>query len=460
MRVSLVLTSSRSTDTNCSSPAALLSLATILRDHGHEIGVFDRDGYAGGLEEMARKVVDFKPDLVGVSVMTDPEFLESVRDFLKMMRWAMPEVKLVAGGPHCTAIPEQVLEWFPELDYSMAGECDYTLPQLVEALDANAAKPEVPGLSYRTEGGFECLPVGEPPKDIDAIPIADRTLLWDNYKNGVYWRLDRKGMMDTVMTSRGCPFDCKFCFKVSRGVRMRSAQNVVKELVYLAELGITNIDFLDDLFTSKKSRCIEICRLIRDAGLKLDLKVRSRVDCIDDELLSEMRKAGVRTVVYGIESGSQTILDAMNKRTTVEKNREAIRRTKKAGLRCYADLFVGFPGETPETIAQTAQFLLSTRPTAVNGGILVPLPRTWVYDDAKKNGTLRGDWAVGEPSPWVKLQWIDDPNDLWREFHKMQRKFYRNPLVLLGLLRGTPSKFDRHLLSRGVRFLRSMMFGK
>ena len=195
---------------------------------------------------------------------------------------------------------------------------------------------------------------------------------------------------------------------MERGYRARSAENVVRELVYLASLGITTIDFEDDLFTGRKTRCLEICRMIGEAGLKLDLKVRSHVRKVDEGLLQAMKGIGVKAVVFGIESGSGTMLKAMNKKATVEDNYRAVSLTKQAGLMCYADLFLGYPGETPETIAETREFLLKARPTAVNFGVLMPYPCTTVYQQAKDAGTLVSDWWPDAPVPFVRLPWASD----------------------------------------------------
>jgi radical SAM superfamily enzyme YgiQ (UPF0313 family) len=148
-----------------------------------------------------------------------------------------------------------------------------------------------------------------------------------------------------------------------------------------------------------------------------------------------MKEAGVIAVAYGIESGSQKILDNMNKRTTVEQNYRAISMTKKAGLQCYADVFIGYPGETPETIAETEELLLKARPTAINLGVMYPLPSTQVYDQAKADGTLVGDWDINGTRPWIKLPWIDDAKTLFRRRHKIHRKFILHPIVLLNVAR-------------------------
>jgi radical SAM superfamily enzyme YgiQ (UPF0313 family) len=434
-----------------------LSLATGIQECGFEAAVFDIDAYEGGQPEMADRVADYCPDLVGLPVLTTGYFLRSVRDFCQLVRKRLPNTRIVLGGPHATAWPEKTLEWFEDADYVLVGEADETLCELASQVSANVAEPAVPGLFRRHEREIVGTPPAEPPKDLDSIPIPDRKLLWGNFERGLYWRLDHEGPVETLLTSRGCPYSCKFCFKISKGIRMRSPEHVVQELVYLAELGISGIDICDDLFTANKRRCTTICNLILDAGLKLDIKVRSRVDRVDEELLALLLKAGVKAVTYGFESGSQAVLDAMNKRTTVEQNYEAVRMTKKAGLRCYADLFVGYPGETPETIAETEKFLLTARPTVINGGILSPLPRTKVYDEAKGNGTLVGDWSLDGPEPYVKLPWMEDCSSLWAHYKRMRNRFYKHPAILLSMALNAPSLFNAHHWRKGLAFIRTMI---
>jgi anaerobic magnesium-protoporphyrin IX monomethyl ester cyclase len=424
-----------------------------------EAAVFDRDGCRGGLDELIREILAFTPDVCGLPVFSAHRIFRDVRAVVKELRTRLPRVVLVLGGPHASAWPEETLRWYPEVDFVLRGEADFTLCELVDQLDQGAGHVSVSGLSYRSNGGVTSVPLQRSPTDLDAIPIPDRSFLWKNYERGVYWRIDRKGPVDYVMTGRGCPFDCNFCFKLDRGYRPRSPENVVAELAYLESLGITSIDVEDDLFTVNKPRCLKICRLIREAGLKLDLKVRSRVDTIDGEMLAELRRAGVRTVVYGFESGSQEMLDAMNKRIRVSESYKAVRATKRARLACYADIFIGYPGENDETLAMTKEFLLKTRPTALNIGVLEPLPNTRVYLDAKANGTLRGDWAIDAPTPYVQLPWVGTRSDLWTARNRMARSFYSNPLVAFGVLRHALPRLHPRMVSRGVRFVGRVLRG-
>ena len=157
-----------------------------------------------------------------------------------------------------------------------------------------------------------------------------------------------------------------------------------------------------------------------------------------------MKKAGVRSVTFGIESGSQKVLDAMNKQVTVEQNYEAIRMVRAARLQCYADIFLGFPGETPDTIRETSDFLLKAKPTGINMGWLYPLHGTEVYEQVKQDGTLVGDWGLLEEYPWVKLPWLHDIEELQREHRKISHRFWLNPIVIIRGIKSNIRYFGPH----------------
>jgi len=204
----------------------------------------------------------------------------------------------------------------------------------------------------------------------------------------------------------------------------------VRELLYLRDLGRSHIEIMDDTFTVNKRRLRESLAAIIDAQLDFTFKVRSRVDAIDDETIGLMRRAGVRYMVFGIESGSDRMLKAMNKRTTVAANAGAISLAKGAGMAVFADIFVGYPGETMESIDETLKFLLRTRPTGVNLASYYPLPCTVGWDTAQADGSLEGEWShLHELEPFVKLDFIGNKRDLWLIAQGVKRRFYLDPLV-------------------------------
>jgi radical SAM superfamily enzyme YgiQ (UPF0313 family) len=145
-----------------------------------------------------------------------------------------------------------------------------------------------------------------------------------------------------------------------------------------------------------------------------------------------MKAAGTAMIVFGIESGSDRMLKKMNKKTTIMQNERAIRLTKSAGIACFADLFIGYPGETIQSVEETTNFILKTKPTGINIGVYYPLPLTKGYEDAKKDGSLVGDWSFQHnKTPYVQLDWVENKYQLRYLARNIKRKFYLNPSVLL-----------------------------
>jgi len=233
-----------------------------------------------------------------------------------------------------------------------------------------------------------------------------------------------------MFTSRGCPFSCNFCYRLTKGYRARSPDNVLAEMGEIHARGVLGLIIEDDNFTIDRKRCIAILEGILSRGWKFNLKCRGRVGSVDPELLRLMKRAGVRSLTFGIESGSQQVLDAMNKRVTVEQNFRAVELVKKSGLQCYADMFLGYPGETLETIKETSDFLRRAKPTGINFGYLYPLHATTVYEEAKRNGSLVGDWGLLEDYPWVRLPWFSDISELQAQWRDLSRRYWLSPGTL------------------------------
>jgi radical SAM superfamily enzyme YgiQ (UPF0313 family) len=417
----------------CNPPISILYLAASLRQAGEDVIVIDVDHGDLSTARMVKRLVGYAPDLIGI-----PLFSSHLRQAHNLVQALDPDRfgwKILLGGPHATARPQEVLEAFDKCDYVLRGESEQSLVELVRSLRGGGDLDSIKGLSYRLGDHIINNPDAPVNRDLDSIPFPARDLLSDAYGDGTYWRMGHKGVTDVMISSRGCPYRCNFCFKISSKFRMRSPENILEELVYIRSQGTRNVHIMDDLFVFHKARCLKVLSLIKEQRLNMEFKVRARVDRIDDELLVAMKETGVKSVVYGIESGSQTVLDAMNKRTTVEMNYSAIAMTKKAGLQCYADLFLGFPGETPDTIRETAELLMKAKPTAINMSVMYPLPGTTVYDQCRERGTLIGDWGVGRPRPWIKLPWTEDSTTLWKIRNRLHKDYLYNPVVVLNVLR-------------------------
>lgn len=424
-------------------PLHLCALATMLEDAGHEVRVFD---YAGPLHETDQyfaEIADYRPRMAGLTCFT--RYLPGFHRVTSRLAKALPGTALVAGGAHPTAWPAWTLEKMPQFDYAMVGECDYSVLKLAEMMDGKLAADTVPGLVYRDNGQVRMNPrdaVG----DLSALPQLRRSFLDRYYRQNMYWNITSRGKVDMLVTSRGCPYGCSFCFKVERRYRFRSTDHVMAEFEELRRRGVKTVHVQDDAFTVNKKRCHEICAELARGKFGFHLKVRSRVNNVDMETLQILKKAGVKWVVYGFESGSQAVLNDMNKATTVEQNRRAVELTRQAGLVCQGDIMIGMPAETPDTIRETTEFLKKYRVLYGGATVLYPLPATKVYDDAKANGMLVGDWDVNGGEPWVRLPWASSPRDMAVVSARMSREVMFHPRYVWEYLRSfLPGMEPRHL---------------
>ena len=435
-------------------PIHLLYLSGPLLKAGYEVEIFDAGAWSDrhkAFAAMRKKIAEFQPQVIGITLYTP--CMKEVKSICEAAFEERPEAVLVLGGGHPSAAPLDTLEKFPMVSFAMRGECDYTFTQLVTCLAENDDLSSVPGLAWRMEGkavlndGFGLV------ADIDQLKLPHRVLIKHYYEAGAYWHMTAAGRLDVLMTTRGCSFDCSFCFKLSRRTRFHSPDRIMTELEQTWALGNRVIHIMDDAFTLNRSRCLEVFERIVRSGMKPRIKIRSRVTAVDKELLTMARRAGVKSIVYGIESGSQKMLDIMNKKTTVADNERAIRLTKKAGIACIADVMMGLPGETPETMRETEEFLLRTKPIVGHIPLFYPLPTTRAYEEAKSLGILRGSWSHDKPSPWVHLEWAKDRGEIASRIRGISGRLYTNPGILWHFLR----HFVFEIRFRQIRYFISLV---
>lgn len=427
-------------------PLHLCNMATTLGISGVEVKVFDYAAPFSAIDGFFKEIGGYNPDVVGLTSYTP--YLGLLHKLTRQLRSHVPRAAMVVGGPHPTVWPQWTLQKMPQFDYAMQGECDRSIVSFAEMIKGKIREGDVPGLVYRRHG--KVLATNRDfIQDLNNLPQTDRRFLDRYYNQRLYWDMAARGKLDMMITSRGCPYKCSFCFKVEPRFRWRSAEHVLAEFDALARRGVRSIHVQDDAFTANKCRCMEIADELIRRKYRFDLKVRSRVNSIDENLLRKLKAAGVRQIIYGFESGSQTVLNSMNKKTTVDMNRRAVDITKKVGIACYGEIMVGMPGETPETVDETIRFLLEKKPIIGFVPVLYPLPSTAVYEEAKRNGTLQGDWDVDGTYPWVKLPWASSKADIVAEAHRIGRTVRRDPGTIWYFLR----KHLRTMSWRQAKFL-------
>ena len=410
----------------CYPPMHLLYLAAALRRHGFEPAVLDANAFRLTDEQLAEEIRAIRPLLVGFSVYSD--ILRQIRDMVRLARQASPESMVVLGGPHVSAVPVQTLEQFTGADFALVGEAEQSLVRLCEALTSGRPYDRIPGILYRAEGRVVEGPESVYP-DLEKIPLPARDLVARAYQEKRYYSIMvRRKPVDTLFTSRGCPFHCGFCYNYRQKYRYRTPDDVVDELTRIRERGIRDVEIADDTFTGQRRRAIEIFDLIIRQKLDISFRIKSRVDVFTEDLAKKAREAGVYLVAFGMESGSQRMLDAMNKRTTVEMNARACALTRKYKMLCHSSWIIGYPGETPESVSETLDFIRKHRPSTVNLAVLRPYPNTEAYHLAASSGALVGDWHPdADEIPWVRLPWAPEKKILDDLCRKVQRRVYFTP---------------------------------
>ncbi|OFZ16565.1 MAG: hypothetical protein A2X86_12275 [Bdellovibrionales bacterium GWA2_49_15] len=381
-------------------PLNLIYLAgSILNEHEVQLV----DGYLLGREGIKKAVTEFRPEIVGITNYTlGHHAVLEIADWIKKFS---PQIKIVLGGAHPTIMWKQILENYPQIDVCVIGEGEYTFREFCNGTPVE----KLAGIAWRKDNTVVRNPARTYQHHLDHIPFPAWHLL--NLKNypakgeGVFNGIDlSKEPRVSVVFSRGCTASCDFCstWWIWKGHRARSAINMANELELLnTKYAAKHFWMADDDFSGDIQAAKELCREIIRRNIKIAWYATTRVDHVDLELLELMKKAGCYEISFGVESGSQKILDLIGKNTTVEQAKLSILNAKKIGLRITALLIVGARGETKDTVNETIDFLNTIRPDGVGavGGLWI-LPGTSLYQRAKRERIIDDTyWLRDRPVP-------------------------------------------------------------
>jgi anaerobic magnesium-protoporphyrin IX monomethyl ester cyclase len=374
-------------------PLGLLYIASSLRARGREdVQVLDAFCRNQSADDLVQHVVRERPDVFGINCSTHT-FLSAIGAMEKVHE-ALPETTLVMGGYHSTFAAEKILHDYPFVDYVIKGEAERAFPDLMDRLEAGQEPSDVPGISYRHDGSVAGQPLAVI-KDLDALPFPDRRMLGD-LEYGYFHQNIRLtfGKFTTIVSSRGCPFSCTYCSCAAfsqRRWRARSATNVVDELEGLYNEGYENVVFVDDNFTLKKSRVMEICDQIRARKIRMRFYCEGRVDNAPYELLRTMKRAGFEVIYFGVESPTPHVLEYYRKGITATQAEQAVADAKRAGMIVVTSFIIGAPVEARADIQRTIDFIRTLRPHAVQVNILDCLIGTPIWDDLVRDGIVAAD---------------------------------------------------------------------
>ncbi len=416
----------------------LPSLAAWLERSGHRVDLVDCTAEGIGPEDLRARVGGLRPDVVGLTAMTPvvPAALAAARTCRRLF----PGARIVVGGTHATVRPEDLLAG-DAVDAVVRGEGEIPLERLVDG----ASVEELTGVSYRGDGGVVHNPECTPIDDLDDLPLPAYHLLdLRRYRPGLgtYRRLPAM----CLVTTRGCAHHCTYCFNLfGHRPRRRSAERILDDVRQLRRrFGIRQLLFYDDAFTVHRDRLRAFCQgLLRD-GARVSWTCYGRVDAVRADLLSLMARAGCHQICYGIESGSQRVLDSVDKRITLEQVRRAVRLTREAGIEPRGSFMLGNRGETARTMLQTIDLALSLDLEVALFSVATPYPGTALYDWAEREGLLTTrDWADYDRAHTVLRLPTVDPDTVWAHHRLAYRRFYLRPRYLLH--RGARLRTLRHL---------------
>ena len=444
-------------------PLGLGYIAAFLERDGAKVAILDNSIEELGPAEFKRKVLTLRPFIVGISVTSSSH--NTAMELARLVKEADGSIFVAAGGSHASALPLKILE-NPDVDFVVRGEGEETSRELLDAVKKGKDPAAIKGLVFRAGGKVVETPERPAIQDIDTLPFpAHHLMRMGRYGLPASRRLTSSPAA-ALITSRGCPYGCYFCShnSIFKGkVRFRSPKNVLAEIKILHEnFGVGEILFWDDSFLLDKKRAGDICRLIRESGMKITWSCSSRVDHITDSLAREMRAAGCRLVSFGVESGSPEIRATLNKGTDLDQIHRAVKTCREHDLLSFCSFMLGSPGETEETAARTIAFARELDPDFAICCIFAPLPGSVFFDRFVLEGKLDVssiDWdqyinlfstarpviAAGELSKdrLVELQKI-----FFRKFYFRPRYIFRRLMKLHSLqhvmqnLRGLRSIFQ------------------
>ena len=356
-----------------SAPLGLLYIAAMLERKGEAVAVLDAAAEMLDIPATVRRIEAFKPDIIGIGSTT--VVFDGTCELGRQLKAALPTVPIVLGGYHVTLLPKEAMA-HACFDVGVIHEGEFTLCELVDHYKGLRPLESVEGIVYRVADGFHFTRARGSFRALDELPFPARHLLPANLYKPV--PVDEHAMPKfAMMTSRGCPHACAFCQKAKSGYRSRSPENIVDEMEHLVrDFGAKDIAIVDSLFCANKKRVMGICDEIIRRGVKVSWTCSSRVEVVDKEMLQRMKDAGCWRTRFGIESGSDQVLEFISKGITKEKIRNAITWAHEVGLRPKAFFIVGHMPDTPETIRETIEFAKSIPLHDVTVQINTLLPQT------------------------------------------------------------------------------------
>jgi len=367
-------------------PMGLCYIAAILEKNNFEVHVIDQYAYRLNNEQLLDRINAMEPDVVGFSCLT-PVF-PNVKELCREIRLFEKSPKIILGNLHATLFSKEILQK-DIADVIVKGEGEHTMLELLFAIRSCRDFLGIDGISYRSGRIIVHNKDREPIKCLDDLPYpAWHFLDWKYYAKAPMIGLKKPAV--PMQASRGCPFKCVFCAqdRIHKGFRTRNIDSVIDEIEYIhRHYRISNFVFCDSFFPSTAEIGYEFCDKLMSRQLHNKIKwiTEMRTNQVENSLLKKMKKAGLHLILFGFESGSQRILDSMQKRATIQAAEDSMRAAKRCGILTVGLFMIGMPDETIEDCRQTIHFAKQLDCDIVKFNIVIPYPGTPLYDQYKDN---------------------------------------------------------------------------
>jgi len=411
-------------------PLGMLYIATYLRENGVDISIIDEAAQGYSLKGTVDWVKKEDPDILGFSTCSSSGRKAVL--IAERVKQENPDIVTVFGNFYATFNAERILKKYPFVDMIIRGEGEHTSLELAKCLEKNGDLKKVLGINFRNNGQIISTPDRPLIKDVDSLPFPDRELLDVEYHNITAGIVVAPKKFSSFVSSRGCVFKCRFCGcrRLARNLwRSRSVENILEELHLLFSQGYKQFLFVDDNFTLNPKRVIKLCRRLKKEKVDIEFFAEGRVDQCPQNMLREMSRANCEMMYFGIENGTQKVLDYYDKQTTPQQALDAVKKARKAGIDVIVSSFIlGAPHETKQEIWNTLKFAQKLQVDIPQFNILATFPGTDIWEELKLQGLLDEEkhWETGvlvsEVSPdAVPAQEIE------QMIHEAYQRFFIRP---------------------------------
>lgn len=420
--------------TNSSPSIGLLLLAAKAREIGYDPMIIESDLEGLSPEKVAEMVIEINPKFLGITLFTVGVFNAVV--ISKIVREANPNIIILVGGPHISSMGYETMNRFEDFDVAVVHEGELILENLLKNIENGESLESVQGIMYRDADGSIRKTVAPPNiENLDDLPMPAWDLLPnfpDAYLPAIYDY--PRAPVATYSASRGCPFLCEFCDTSTFGatIRYNSSQRVYDTMKHLSETyGIKHLQFIDDLFVAHNAHVVEFSKLLIANKIDMTWSCTARVNTVKPETLALMKEAGCWEISFGLESGSDWLLDEMKKSQRVDTAIQAVKWTHEAGIRVKGLLMLGYPGETRETIEQTKEFVKNIPLTTMNLSKFTPYPGSPIYRKLYGASIIESDWARLNGMNFVYQAEGFTEEELDKEYKEILKGFYQRPQILV-----------------------------